>query len=363
MEIERLFIIGAGASRAESELILESNSGKLNLDLFPLVLDYFDFLDRYFAENANDKARIDEIIAEKTGYDNYGDFISSFGSDGNIETALEYLFNKSHPNLVLDNLPDGASKFKDEIARGIFQLSFKECIELLVERPIAKLYHSYSDQIDGGVPPLNSKFFVLSLKPDDVIISLNYDLFIDEEIEKNFKKVDYDGSDPNIPTLLKPHGSISFSPTLPLNGGKHQPSMIRNIYRETNGDFSSLGMFQGPGNNTGKQLSSIYPPIKTKEDLTNFPNVQKEYNFIAKLMPKELVFWGIGLAKSDILLVDILKKIIKPETEVSIINIQPEEKWISHYKEVLNMDDNHHIEFFDNILKYLSFKNFGKHPG
>jgi len=305
-----------------------------------MTKDYFSFLTSYYDKvDGSQREKINKYLSSNSniGFKNLAEISQSKYT---IEDILQELYERIKPQ-------DKA--FPDYIADDFFNREMVELVNLFVSGPLGKLTYDYLRDNNGKfrVPPL-AKALVDTLKWNDVLVSLNYDLFLDCAIEYTFKKANYDSSDNTMPKLFKPHGSINFGKG---SEAKSSPVKYLELFIGNGFDFTTFKFFDQ--NHREIQKTGILPPIKNKESLDNFKEVEKMYKDLEKHIYDEVIFWGIGLTGSDEILFEIMKKMIGDQAVIKIINPAPKDELFERYDEKLNVGD-HKVKYYSSMNEYLA---------
>lgn len=151
-----------------------------------------------------------------------------------------------------------------------------------------------------------TKTIATALKASDLVLNLNYDTVFEltlEQLGRTFKYA------PNVTengeiVICKPHGSLN---------------MVANAQGFTFGQPGWLGMPQPSGY---RSYSGLIPPRMNK-NFDQHPISRMIVQSVENRKPQELIFWGVGLTKSDIDLLNLYKRWAVHAEKILFINPDP----------------------------------------
>lgn len=281
--INRVFIIGAGVSAhcnypltdgLLEHIILEAND-KDKFHIRSFLMHFYPNFNQYYSN-----------------YPNIEDFMSQ------IDTAIE----------MANDVP--ASKYQ-------YHVQDASEIEKIVLTNIYRYFYSKLENLDENMAIYN---FVDCLKPNDVIISFNWDLNIEKILVEKKKKYVYylDKNRNNDITILKPHGSMNWFKRDEVNFKKQKKMpLMRDI---PNGIIDIFTQFRQPNIKNKEITPYIVPPIMMKT--RDSPELKKvwENAHYAISHSKEINVLGYSLPNYDLSSRYIIRDAIRKNKHFQNVN-------------------------------------------
>ena len=144
------------------------------------------------------------------------------------------------------------------------------------------------------------------LKGGDLVLNLNYDTVFELALTQANRSMTYSPNAPNADQILvcKPHGSLN---------------MVSNDQYFAFGQPEWLGMPQPQG---FRSYSGLIPP-RFNKNYSQHPMAAMILKPVVARTPEQITMWGVGLAESDVDLIELYKAWVSHAKRVEIINPSP----------------------------------------
>lgn len=144
------------------------------------------------------------------------------------------------------------------------------------------------------------------LKGGDLVLNLNYDTVFELALTQANRSMVYSPNVPNADQILvcKPHGSLN---------------MVSNDQCFTFGQPEWIGMPQPQG---FRSYSGLIPP-RFNKNYSQHPMAAMILKPVVTRTPEQITMWGVGLAESDVDLIELYKAWMSHAKRVEVINPLP----------------------------------------
>lgn len=171
-----------------------------------------------------------------------------------------------------------------------------------------------------------SKLVASKLRPNDLVVNLNYDTLFEMGAEQADSKFVYVPNQPDAEQfrIAKPHGSLNLV-------------VSENSFAFGQPEF--MHMVLQPGETT-EHLRGIVPPRFHKEYMQH-PIAKIILELVSNEEPDKLTFWGVGLTDSDTDLIDLYNSWAQSARSVVMINPNPDTTAVKRAEDLLNVNIDH----------------------
>jgi len=189
-----------------------------------------------------------------------------------------------------------------------------------------------------GNPMLAGTKVAAQLRPNDLVINLNYDIAFDLALKQIGKDICYAPQKRNNNILvIKPHGSINCY--INHKNGNYYFTEPDKIAGSVSIDRGDDGIFDPFG--------SLFPP-RLNKNYKMHPMAKAILETAQPYNVHIVTFWGVGLTESDIDLLSIYKKATKKAQTIEFIN--PDKRAYQKAMKLLKKE----IEWFSNLDQWVS---------
>ena len=305
----KIFIVGAGATLAEALA-----EGNVREQCPPLIKDFARKTWANYTPHPVLEAYLRDLGYTDLGRDPRELFYQLEASGKtNIESFLEFAWINRHRDWKVneENLPPGYIAGLRVMASGGANVEigasengdfWDNLLYHGIGSPLSFLLLQCFFEPGKGAFAL-SKSVASHLEPHDVVLNLNYDTVFELALERIGLDFSYSPNQPVTNGILvcKPHGSLN---------------MVMNDKVFTFGQPSWLGMPQPPGY---RSYSGIIPP-RLNKDYSQHPVAKMILAPVHDLKPQTILIWGIGLANSDVDLINLYRSWAESADRIDIIN-------------------------------------------
>ena len=305
----KLFIIGAGATVAEA--LAEGNTRE---QCPPLIRDFAQKTWSNYTPHPVLEAHLHDLGYTDLGRDPRELFyqLEATGKT-NIESFLEFAWINRHRDWKVNetNLPPeyisglrimSSGGDNIEIGAGEHGDFWDNLLYHGIGSPLSFIMLQCFFEPGKGDFAL-SKSVASHLEPNDVVLNLNYDTVFELALDQIGLGHCYSPNKPanNRILVCKPHGSLN---------------LVMNDEVFTFGQPSWLGMPQPPG---FRSYSGIIPP-RLNKDYSQHPVAEMILAPIRDSKPQTILMWGVGLANSDVDLINLYRSWAESAYRIDIIN-------------------------------------------